>query len=428
MTAGDTIAAVSTAKGPAAVAIVRLSGADAFAVAGRMTRRPLPSPGTFAFAKLFRPGAAEGDLHVDEALVLVFKGPRSYTGEDVVEFHCHGGAVQPERVLGAAFEAGARAARRGEFTERAFLNGKLSYDEAEAVLDLVNARTSRAADDALEGMAGGRRRAVERLYGDALSLSAEMEHSLDVDEEELPCGFVARIARDAAALRERILSEAKKERERRMFRRGASVVLLGPPNAGKSTLLNAILGEERAIVSGTPGTTRDVIDAWTDIGGWPVRLVDTAGVRETADPVEARGVSMARDEACRADVVILLGVACGEPFPDGTEVVRVHAKCDVSRGDGLNVSAVTGEGLEELKASVAAALERKAQKPVEADGDAARLSLLERAASVLGDLPAEAVPLANALRDAAVVLGSASGAVYSSDLLDNLFSRFCVGK
>ncbi len=426
MTFSDTIAAVCTAKGPGAISIVRVSGPDAFSVARKMLSRDLPPPGAFRLERIYSSAGGERK-HVDDALVLVFKAPRSYTGEDTVEFQCHGGHVTPARVLAAAFAAGAREARRGEFTEKAFFNGRMSFDQAEAVLDLVNARTARAADDALEGVKGSRGAELKRLYGEAVALSAELEHSLDVDEGELPPRFMEELAERVSRLRAATLAAAKRERARRIFREGATVVLSGPPNAGKSSLMNALLGEERAIVSDTPGTTRDAIEAWLDVGGWPVRMVDTAGLRGTVDQVEREGVRRAREMAGAADVVVAFDES-GVPPAGDAEVVRIHAKCDISRGEGLNVSAKTGEGVDTLLRKIGEALERRADSRQAGEGGDGALAAFDMAAAALDDPPDELVPLANRLRDAASHLGIAAGAVYADDLLDNLFSRFCVGK
>jgi tRNA modification GTPase len=305
----------------------------------------------------------------------------------------------------------------------------MTLDQAEAVLDLVNARTERAADDALEGVKGQRGAVLRRLYAEAVAISAEIEHSLDVDESELPPGFVESLVGRVSSLRDEIIGEAKRERSRRIFREGATVVLLGPPNAGKSSLMNALLGEDRAIVSDAPGTTRDSIDAWMDVKGWPVRLVDTAGLRETGDAVEGEGVRRARELAGKADVVVVFDGAWQILPPADAETIRVHAKCDVSREEGaLNVSAATGEGVGELVGEIGAALERRADSRASGDCGGRALSAFERAAELLSLPPLDPVPLANAVRDAAMHLGAAAGTVYGDDLLENLFSRFCVGK
>ena len=425
MNTGDTIAALATAPGRGGVAVVRMSGPEAWEVAGRVLGRPIrdAQAGRFFFSRF---GEA------DSGLVLVFKGPHSYTGEDVVEFHGHGGSVAPRRVLEACFAAGARLARRGEFTERAFLNGKLDLSAAEAVIDLVDARTDRAAADAQARLAGALSQRYESLYAEALELSGRLEHLLDVNEEEMPEGTMEAIAADIAQLRRRIDRLLATAHEGRILREGALVVLAGAPNAGKSSLMNALLGTRRAIVSDVAGTTRDTIEEGLDLDGWPVRLVDTAGLRETADVIEAEGVARAESQIAEADLVIALD--CDVPG-----AIRIHAKCDLdepaeatsSEAAPLRVSAKTGEGLEALRQRIAERLAMLAAKGSEEAGDvtARQASQLETAAQALaGADVGDPVLAANALRQAAEAIGRIVGKTYSDDLLDELFSSFCVGK
>ena len=421
---GDTIAAIATAPGRGGVAVVRMSGHTAFKLAARICGS-VPEPGRFALRPLRDP--SRGESAIDEAIVLAFQAPHSYTGEDAVEFQCHGGAVAPRRVLEACLAAGARLARRGEFTERALLNGRIDCDQAESVLDLVDAKTDRAADIAIEGLKGRRRRAGRELYDMAIGLSATLEHALDVDESALPDSFWQGVRRDADGLVLRIESEIRAAKERRILRDGALVVLAGPPNAGKSSLMNALLGESRVLVSDTPGTTRDSVEAWLDIDGWPVRLVDTAGLRESADAIEAEGVE--RAERLIADADVVLDLSRQGATTRGT-VVSVHAKCDIGKGDdGVNVSALTGEGMSDLRKAIVAALEAKASGSGEWADGADGLSLLMAAKRALASADwGDPVLVANAVREAAERLGELAGAVYSDDLIENLFSRFCVGK
>ena len=333
---GDTITAIATASGRGGVAVIRVSGPEAFAVAEKIAGT-VPAPGRFRFAT-FRDSENPNSQTpqqpniLDAGLVLAFKGPHSYTGEDVVEFQCHGGSVAPRRVLEACLRAGARLARRGEFTERAFLNGRLDYDQAESVLDLIDAKTDRAAAAALEGLSGRKTRALRSLYDSVLTLSSTVEHALDVDEGELPDGFAEGLERELGAIRTAFAQALVRAREGKMLREGALVVLVGAPNAGKSSLLNALLGESRAIVSPIAGTTRDTIEEWLDLGGWPVRLVDTAGLRKTDDAIEAEGVRRAEDLIAKADVVVRLveveGVEEVSEVEDVSEIV-VLSKCDL---------------------------------------------------------------------------------------------------
>ena len=477
MSLGDTIAAVATAPGRGGVAVVRVSGPEAFQVAERIAGRA-PRAGRISFDRY----RLDGRL-LDDGVTLAFKAPHSYTGEDVVEFQCHGGSVTPRRVLEACLASGARLAHRGEFTERAFLNGKLSYEEAESVLDLVDAKTDRAADAALRGVSGECRKATREIYDALVDISSTAEHALDVSEEELPSGFLDGLVSSVAAISARLDEAIRRAKEGKILREGALVVIAGPPNAGKSSLLNALLGESRAIVSATPGTTRDSIEEWLDIDGWPVRLVDTAGLRETGDAIEGEGVARARGLMGKADIVLNLTPADGDQAggTDGTGVViEVLSKCDliVNSEDygsryhsavshstiavhenpgsdgfmarsggalagtttiGVSVSAKTGEGLDTLRGAIAAELERKAAEPGEAEGGlGCGASALIEARSLLSSTlslphsstppPPDLVLLANCVRAAAEKLGGAIGATYSADMLDALFSRFCVGK
>lgn len=419
----DTIAALATAPGRAGISIIRVSGPAAMELASRLLHRPPPPPNHAELRTVFD---ASGKL-LDHALVLPFKAPASYTGEDVVEFQCHGGSVTSRRILESCFSAGARLARRGEFTERAFLNGKLGYDQAEAVLDLIQAKTTRAADAALEGLAGARKRELDALYSFALDISTTIEHALDVSEDELPAAFGSEVERRLAELHAAVRTAIRRRREGRLLREGACVVLAGPPNAGKSSLMNVLLSENRAIVSDIPGTTRDAIEEWLDLAGFPIRLVDTAGLRRTDDVIEAEGVRRSEEFVARADLVLALDA----PVLSGPRVLPIHAKCDLGRGDGLNVSAKTGEGLDELKTAIVGRLEElmsfaDQDEQSEAEGELA--ALLEVDAELSVPSVRDLVLLGNRQRSIAERLGALSGAIYSDDLLDRLFSRFCVGK
>lgn len=436
MSLGDTIAAVATAPGRGGVAVVRVSGPEAFQVAERIAGRA-PRAGRISFDRY----RLDGRL-LDDGVTLAFKAPHSYTGEDVVEFQCHGGSVTPRRVLEACLASGARLAHRGEFTERAFLNGKLSYEEAESVLDLVDAKTDRAADAALRGVSGECRKSTREIYDALVDISSTAEHALDVSEEELPSGFLDGLVSSVAAISARLDEAIRRAKEGKILREGALVVIAGPPNAGKSSLLNALLGESRAIVSATPGTTRDSIEEWLDIDGWPVRLVDTAGLRETGDAIEGEGVARARSLMGKADIVLNLTPAdanrespvARHPSPS-TRTIEVFSKCDLAANAEdfgvIPISAKTGEGLDTLRGAIAAELERKAAEPGDADSALGRdAAVLVEARTLLSSTPSppDLVLLANCVRAAAERLGAAIGATYSADMLDALFSLFCVGK
>ena len=327
------------------------------------------------------------------------------------------------------------------------------------MLALIDALTDRAADAAMEGASGAAARTLRGLYDRALALSATIEHALDVSEEELPEGFTRSIAESVADLRGQTHAEIVRAREGRMLRDGAKVVLAGPPNVGKSSLFNALVGSARAIVSDRPGTTRDAIEAWIDLAGWPVCLVDTAGLRTAADAVEAEGVERAKSLAAAADIILDLHDAQPAILPEETadlpRKIVVLTKCDLQiygdrpqesvgtdpkiggdRPQGLvgtdpevvAVSAVTGEGIERLKGVIAERLAAKAEGAGEVAGDA-RADRLCEVEGILARVPAGGLVLAaNAVRDAATRLGAMIGAEYSADMLEALFSRFCVGK
>ena len=429
MISGDTIAAIATAPGPAGVAVVRISGPDAFAVARKIATR-FPAPGAFTYARLVHDGRT-----IDDGLVLAFPSPHSYTGEDVVELQCHGGSVTPRRVLTACLAAGARLARRGEFTQRAYLNGKLDYEQAEAVLDLINAKTDRAADCALEQLEHRGRKELRALYDSILALAASLAYALDIDEGELPDNFHIVRDNELQTIKSQFAAAIKRIKEGRILRDGALVVLAGPPNAGKSSLMNALLGESRAIVSSVPGTTRDSIEESLSLDGWPVRLVDTAGLRRSAevDAIESEGVDRAEKLIAGADLVLDLsnetvGEPCSVNIADQIRRLKVHAKCDLSRGDGVNVSAVTGEGLEELKAAIVKRLEALSDSSESSPEDSDHLAALIEARSHLPASVDDLVLAADALNRSAAILGADLGTVYTEDLLTRLFSRFCVGK
>ncbi|HCG19967.1 MAG TPA: tRNA uridine-5-carboxymethylaminomethyl(34) synthesis GTPase MnmE [Verrucomicrobia bacterium] len=428
MNEADTFAAIATPPGQGGVAIVRVTGPRAWAIGKALTGKEMePRVAQFAHFK------SAGGALLDNGLVLPFKAPHSYTGEDVVEFHCHGGRIAPQRVLEACYAAGARPARRGEFTYAAFMSGKISYEQAQGVLDLINARTVRAADAALATMAGYSSVKLQVLYAALVELAARVEFTLDVDENALPEGFWAKLGRDCEKCAERCAEDVAFLRRRRILREGALVVLVGPPNAGKSSLMNALLGEARAIVSDAPGTTRDTIEEGLDVDGWPIRLVDTAGLRETTDLVEAEGVRRTRDLAQKAEILLNL-----DPDPQGPcapNEIRLHAKCDLGRGTGLNVSAKTGEGLDGLRRAMAEKLVSRMPVPDEFPPDEtgqAQASLLAAQSAVLSARKHadahDAVLAGNALREACGHIGGRIGRLYSSDMLDRLFSRFCVGK
>ncbi len=449
------IAALATAPGPAGVCVVRVSGEGALALGDRLVPSALSKPsqregGTFFHATVTHPLTGE---RLDDAVVLVYRAPHSYTGEDTVEIQGHGGGVPSRRLLEAALAAGARLAEPGEFTKRAFLNGRLDLTQAEAVCDFIQSKTDRAAHVARAQLDGALGRRIVNLYERVTALCAEVEHLLDFDEGELPGTFLERTGAGVAVLVGELERLAATWNEGHLLRDGALVVISGRPNAGKSSLLNALLGRDRAIVHALPGTTRDVIEEGYALNGVPLRLADTAGLRETGDAIEQEGIARARELIRQADLNVHLvdQSALLDEAVEG-EVAALTAprvivgltKCDLPAGGELalpegvkrvRLSMKTGEGLEALKAAMAQTLGLEAEphgQPVVSLRHVSELRQAvaqgQAAGAALEAGPEQMVIAAGHLREAAEALGRIVGRVYSDDLLDCIFGRFCVGK
>ena len=422
---GDTIFALSSGRPPAAIAVIRISGPLAH-LAGERLAGSLPEARTAAVRELRHPES--GNL-LDEALVLRFDAPASSTGEDIVELHGHGGRAVVDALRGAlAAIEGLRQAEPGEFTRRAFENGRIDLTEAEGLADLIEAETESQRKAALALTEGGLRKQIiiwqERLLG----LSAQAERAIDYDEDDE--SIDPALLRDCMTLAGELRQWLDRPRVEPL-KDGVLVVVAGPPNAGKSSLINAIAGEERAIVTDTPGTTRDHIEVPLSLGGVPIRLTDTAGLRETDDVVEAIGVGRAGKLVEMADVLLWLGGPAAAPRHP--RLIRVHAKADVAGAapDGsLSVSAKTGQGLGALLGEVEQ--QARAILPTE-DGislnrrQAAHLAEAERALAAASDGP-DAVLIAEHFRLARVAFDRLTGRAGVEDVLDALFGRFCLGK
>lgn len=423
----DTIFALSSGSPPAGIAVVRISGPEADAALRRLIGE-LPAP---KVAKVARIVDAAGEL-LDRGIVLRFPGPASATGEDVAELHLHGGRAVVAAVLGAlAALPGLRAAEPGEFTRRAFDNGRIDLAEAEGLADLLAAETDsqRRAAQALAG--GALSRQVEAWQSRLLGLAAELEAVLDFSDEgevgdALPPGWTERLGRLAGELAAAL---ARPGSER--LRDGLRVVIAGPPNAGKSSLLNWLAGRQAAITSAIAGTTRDLVEAPTAIGGTPFLLVDTAGLRDSGDEIESIGVARARDSMAGADLLLWLGPPAECPDPE--RAIRVQSKADLLPPDpaaDVQVSAETGAGMDALVAMLIGRardlLPREGEVALNArhrQALAAALAGLEEAGDT-GDL----LIASESLRQARVALDRVTGRAGVEDMLSMLFGRLCIGK
>ncbi len=432
----DTIAAIATAPGRSAIGIVRVSGARAAEIARRLLgRMPRPRVATLVAAR-----DARGEL-LDEGLALYFPAPHSYTGECGFEFHGHGGPTVLQAVLSACLDAGARLAEPGEFTRRAFLNGKLDLAQAEGVADLIDAASREAARSALRSLQGEFSAAVNVLVAQLVELRALTEAMLDFPDEEVEPlhrdDAIARLGRVRAAL-EAVLA---KSRQGSLLRSGIHVVLAGRPNVGKSSLLNRLAGEERAIVTPIAGTTRDALREAIQIEGVPLVIIDTAGLRSSSDPVERLGIERTQRELERADIVIVIfeaGEAHAplEEVPAGTALIEVYNKVDlapgfVPPGGGLAISAKTGAGLDELKRAILQAAGWSATGESVFLARERHLRALQRAAAHLEAAAREPQRwelFAEELRLAQTALAAITGEFTADDLLGEIFGRFCIGK
>ncbi len=426
----DTIFAPASGAGTAAIAVMRISGPATAAVLRALAGR-LPPP---RHASLRRLRNAAGET-LDHALVLWLPGPASYTGEDSAEFHLHGGRAVVAAVADALAAAGARPAEPGEFTRRAFLNGKLDLVAAEAGADLVAAETEAQRRQALRQLEGALGDLYRAWTARLLALMAREEALIDFPDEDLPPALAAEAAAERAALAADIAAHLADAHRGERLREGLVFAVTGPPNVGKSSLVNALAGRDVAIVSALPGTTRDALETRLILGGVPVTLVDTAGLRETADPIEAEGVRRARAHAAEADLVLALSEAGATPPADGrggVAVLAIATKTDLGGTvppGARGVSAATGAGLSALRARLAAAAEHltHAAGPPPLTRTRHRGALPNALAALERAAPRPALR-AEDLRQAVRALGRITGAVDVEDVLDRIFSAFCIGK
>jgi tRNA modification GTPase len=447
MTVLDTIAAISTPPGQGAIALVRVSGANAIQLADKVFHgKEAPSqfePHVQHFGEIFSP---EGRL-IDQVVLSVHRAPASYTGEDLVEISCHGGTLVSAKILEACLCVGARAARPGEFTERAFLNGKMDLTQAEAVIDLIRAKTDlalRSAAEQLEGRLGAQ---IRKIRDELIELLAHIDASIDFPEEGITPDEGETLRARLECIREQIAALLATADQGRILREGVRVVIYGATNAGKSSLLNRLLGYDRVIVSDTHGTTRDTIEETVNLQGIPMRLLDTAGLRTSTSELEREGIARTEKSLQLADLRLHISDRSAPKPPhfqecnhDSNEIVVLN-KSDLPENTdwknfrALRVSCVTGEGLPELQKEILTRITGQGLRPESAVAINARhrdclrraLASCDRAAtSQTHGLSPEysAVDLNEALQ----AVGEVIGVVDVEQILDSVFSHFCIGK
>ncbi|MCX5717667.1 MAG: tRNA uridine-5-carboxymethylaminomethyl(34) synthesis GTPase MnmE [Nitrospirae bacterium] len=456
----DTIAAVSTPPGEGGIGIVRLTGKDAIKIADRLFNsskgKTLFDSASHRIIYGFIKDSSTGET-VDEVLVSIMRSPNTYTREDIVEINCHGGMSPLRNVLELAVKHGARLAEPGEFTKRAFLNGRIDLSEAEAVLDLIRAKTDESRRIALEQLRGRLSEKILNLREQLTKICVFIEACIDFPEEDIELASKKEIIESAETILKELASLLKSYDEGRFFREGLAAAIVGKPNVGKSSLLNALLQKDRAIVTDTPGTTRDTIEEYLNINGLPLRIIDTAGIRESHDMAEKEGIKRSIRAMEDADLVIAV-IDGSEPLKDedievlgktrGKNTIIVINKSDLLvhgktasqlatyTSTILEVSATRGDGLEKLKESIFRSSVKNWEEQKEGvivtnlrhkiAIQAAYDSLKDAIKAIETDKPLEIIAIE--FRDALDRLGEIVGAVTTDDILNRIFSDFCIGK
>ncbi|WP_346355100.1 tRNA uridine-5-carboxymethylaminomethyl(34) synthesis GTPase MnmE [Azotosporobacter soli] len=457
----DTISAVATAVGEGGIGIIRLSGVNAVKVAENLFKPTNKSPVAQLASHQLTYGKVVDSLSgqaVDEAMLVVMRSPRSYTKEDVVEIHCHGGPVPLRRTLELTLRHGARLAEAGEFTKRAFMNGRLDLVQAEAVMDLIRAKSDASLSMALGQLQGSLSTKVKEMRHEILALIAHLEATIDFPEEDIDELTTQEVRSRLTALLTQMDHLLAGRKTGRILREGLETVIIGKPNVGKSSLLNALLREQRAIVTDIPGTTRDIIEESVSIRGIPLKIVDTAGIRETKDIVEKIGVERARALIEKADLILLLLDASAPLTDEDKEVLRLlegkEAMIILNKSDLpplwqetdlqqeiagkkiLKLSVLDGSGLDELEEAIVKLVYSGAVSPKENAflQNVRQADLLEKASEQAKDalrtidagLPPDFVVVD--LRSVWESLGEITGDTVGEDIIQQIFSQFCIGK
>ena len=451
----DTIAAISTPPGHSGIGIVRLSGRDAIMIADRVfcsrrNRRLSNTPShRILYGHIFNPSDKE---ILDEVLVSIMKSPNTYTREDIVEINCHGGPVTLKRTLEILLDSGARLAEPGEFTKRAFLNGRIDLPQSEAVLDIINSLTEQSRRAAIEQLRGGLSDKIEAIRSKLINLTAVVEAYIDFPEEEIEPPAMQELGKTASEVMQELNRMIEQARFGRVLREGLRTAIIGRPNVGKSSLLNAMIEQDRVIVAETPGTTRDIIEEYLNINGIPVRIIDTAGIREAKDLAEKEGVQRSLNAMKEADLNLLVIDGSEQLHETDRELINksgteksiiVINKTDLpskiptdSFPDStvVRISALKKTGLEKLKSGISG----KSLTGEEFSGKALVTNIrhvraLEKAqgsinsfVTRLTELPPELLSID--LRETLEALGDIAGVTTTEEILDRIFSDFCVGK
>ncbi|AIF54022.1 tRNA uridine-5-carboxymethylaminomethyl(34) synthesis GTPase MnmE [Pelosinus sp. UFO1] len=457
----ETISGIATAPGEGGIGIIRMSGSLAIQIANQIfsgvkgKKAVDVASRQVAYGNIIEPDTMK---IVDEVLLIIMHGPKSYTREDVVEIHCHGGPIPMKKILELSLQYGARMAEPGEFTKRAFLNGRLDLSQAEAVIDIIRAKTDASLRMALGHLKGNLSEKIREMRHGILTMIAHLEAAIDFPEEDIEVMTAQEVKVSVETLLKEMQELLATKETGRILREGLETVIIGKPNVGKSSLLNALLKEKRAIVTDIPGTTRDSIEEFVNIRGVPLKIVDTAGIRETADLVERLGVEKAREFVATADLILLLLDASMELSTEDREVLTMLAnkeaivivnKSDlpvklemdevytyVSNKKVIKVSVTEGTGLEELEKSIVDLVYsgKVEQKEGAFVTNLRQSTLLEQAkehleASLLTidqDMPSDCIVVD--LRDAWDKLGEITGDTVGEDIIHEIFTQFCIGK
>jgi tRNA modification GTPase len=443
---GETIAAISTPAGEGAIALVRISGAEAIAVADRIFRGS-EKPSAFPSHAQRLGEIVEGDRSIDQVLLSIHRAPASYTGEDLVEISCHGGILVTARVLESCLKAGARPARPGEFTERAFLNGKMDLTQAEAVIDLIRAQTDlalRSAHEQLDGRLGSE---IKTIRQQLVELLAHIEAAIDFPEEGIAPDAGAQLRGRLDIIRQKMRDLLATAEQGRILREGVRAVIYGPVNAGKSSLLNRLLGYDRAIVSEQPGTTRDTIEEVINLRGIPIRLLDTAGLRESVDELEREGIARTEKSLAHADLLLqVLDRSVPKPAAfelSQTDRIRIVLlnKSDLAEHpdwqdfDALRICCLSENGLHGLEEAIVQKISGQHLRPESGVAINSRHRDCLRRALESCELAARTIEAALApeymavdLRAALRSLDEITGAADAEEIRDAIFAQFCIGK